>query len=142
MRNAYASAWWLGPSCVGTYDSSTSGRSCAAMTPVSRSHSKREALPASTRGETAAGAFATAGAETSLPGTPAMLPTVLRVGWRAGLALRPQPAPVMSLPSLSVVIPCLDAADTLPGQLAALAAQSYAGEWEVIVADNGPPERS
>ncbi len=37
----------------------------------------------------------------------------------------------MPLPSLSVVIPCLDAAATLPGQLAALAAQRYDGDWEV-----------
>ena len=48
----------------------------------------------------------------------------------------------MPLPSLSVVIPCLDAADTLRGQLAALAAQSYEGDWEVIVADNGSRDGS
>lgn len=48
----------------------------------------------------------------------------------------------MPLPSLSVVIPCLDAADTLPAQLAALAAQSYDGEWEAIVADNGSSDGS
>ncbi|HXT52284.1 MAG TPA: glycosyltransferase [Thermoanaerobaculia bacterium] len=48
----------------------------------------------------------------------------------------------MPLPSLSVVIPCLDAAATLPGQLAALAAQRYDGEWEVIVADNGSTDGS
>ncbi len=48
----------------------------------------------------------------------------------------------MSLPSLSVVIPCLDAADTLPAQLAALAAQSYDADWEVIVADNGSTDGS
>ncbi|HEV8237857.1 MAG TPA: glycosyltransferase [Thermoanaerobaculia bacterium] len=48
----------------------------------------------------------------------------------------------MSFPSLSVVIPCLNAAATLPGQLAALAAQRFDGEWEVIVADNGSTDGS
>ena len=38
---------------------------------------------------------------------------------------------------ISVVIPCLDAAATLPRQLDALAAQEWSGPWEVIVADNG-----
>jgi hypothetical protein len=40
-------------------------------------------------------------------------------------------------PRLSVVIACLDAADVLGGQLAALAQQSCAVPWEVIVCDNG-----
>jgi glycosyltransferase involved in cell wall biosynthesis len=48
----------------------------------------------------------------------------------------------VDLPALSVVIPCLDAADTLPGQLAALAAQEYEGSWEVVVADNGSTDGS
>ena len=48
----------------------------------------------------------------------------------------------MPLPSLSVVIPCLDAAATLSGQLAALAAQRYDGDWEVVVADNGSTDDS
>jgi glycosyltransferase involved in cell wall biosynthesis len=48
----------------------------------------------------------------------------------------------MPLPRLSVVIPCLDAADTLGGQLAALAAQTFEGEWEVLVADNGSRDGS
>jgi GT2 family glycosyltransferase len=43
---------------------------------------------------------------------------------------------------LSVVIPCLNAEATLPAQLEALARQSWAGEWEVIVADNGSSDRS
>jgi GT2 family glycosyltransferase len=38
---------------------------------------------------------------------------------------------------LSVVIPCLNAAADLPGQLAALAGQDWRGSWEVVVADNG-----
>lgn len=46
------------------------------------------------------------------------------------------------LRKLSVVIPCLDAAATLPDQLEALAAQSWEGEWEVIVADNGSTDGS
>lgn len=43
---------------------------------------------------------------------------------------------------LSVVIPCLNAAGLIPVQLAALAEQSWDGEWEVIVADNGSTDRS
>jgi glycosyltransferase involved in cell wall biosynthesis len=37
---------------------------------------------------------------------------------------------------ISVVLPARNAADVLGGQLEALCAQSYRGEWEVIVADN------
>lgn len=37
----------------------------------------------------------------------------------------------------SVVMPALNAAATIDGQLAALAAQVFAGTWEVVVADNG-----
>jgi glycosyltransferase involved in cell wall biosynthesis len=47
-----------------------------------------------------------------------------------------------ALPFVSVVIPCLDAAATLPAQLAALAAQRQEGPWEVIVADNGSRDGS
>lgn len=47
---------------------------------------------------------------------------------------------------LSVVIPCLNAAATLPEQLEALAnqesGQSWEGGWEVIVADNGSTDGS
>jgi len=45
-------------------------------------------------------------------------------------------------PSLSVVIPCRNAEATLGAQLAALAAQRWEGEWEVIVADNGSTDGS
>lgn len=38
---------------------------------------------------------------------------------------------------LSVIIPCLNAADTIGCQLSALANQQWAEPWEVIVADNG-----
>jgi glycosyltransferase involved in cell wall biosynthesis len=38
---------------------------------------------------------------------------------------------------LSIVIPCLNAADVLPRQLDALAAQEWDGSWDVIVVDNG-----
>jgi GT2 family glycosyltransferase len=40
-------------------------------------------------------------------------------------------------PKLSVVIPCLDVADTLAAQLTALAAQEVDAAWEVVIADNG-----
>ena len=40
-------------------------------------------------------------------------------------------------PVVAVVIPCLDAADVLPRQLQALAAQHVTRPWEVIVVDNG-----
>ena len=38
---------------------------------------------------------------------------------------------------ISVVIPVLDTAETLPAQLEALRRQTYGGKWEVIIADNG-----
>ena len=38
---------------------------------------------------------------------------------------------------LSVLIPCRNSADVLAEQLEALAAQQFAGRWEVVVADNG-----
>lgn len=40
-------------------------------------------------------------------------------------------------PRLSVIIPCFNSEATLGAQLSALAAQSSAYSWEVIVADNG-----
>lgn len=48
----------------------------------------------------------------------------------------------MSTPSLSVIIPCYNAEATLGDQLAALAGQSWDGDWEVIVADNGSTDGS
>jgi glycosyltransferase involved in cell wall biosynthesis len=39
--------------------------------------------------------------------------------------------------SISVIIPVRNGADTLAEQLDALAGQTYTGEWEVVVADNG-----
>jgi glycosyltransferase involved in cell wall biosynthesis len=38
---------------------------------------------------------------------------------------------------LSVVIPCLNAAETIGGQLDALRGQNWSEPWEVIIADNG-----
>jgi glycosyltransferase involved in cell wall biosynthesis len=38
---------------------------------------------------------------------------------------------------LSVVIPCLNAAGTIEQQLDALEAQSWDGDWEIVVAENG-----
>jgi glycosyltransferase involved in cell wall biosynthesis len=43
---------------------------------------------------------------------------------------------------LSVVIPCLNGAHVLGRQLSALADQEYAGDWEVVVADNGSSDGS
>jgi glycosyltransferase involved in cell wall biosynthesis len=40
-------------------------------------------------------------------------------------------------PLVSVVMPVLNGAATLPQQLEALAGQSYRGPWELVVADNG-----
>lgn len=45
-------------------------------------------------------------------------------------------------PFVSVVIPMLNAEKTIGDQLEAIAAQSYPGEWEVIVADNGSIDAS
>lgn len=45
-------------------------------------------------------------------------------------------------PVLSVVIPCRNAADTLPTQLEALAGQRSPVPWEVIVCDNGSTDSS
>jgi glycosyltransferase involved in cell wall biosynthesis len=39
-------------------------------------------------------------------------------------------------------MPVLDAAETLGEQLGALAAQDYAGDWEVVIADNGSTDGS
>ncbi len=43
---------------------------------------------------------------------------------------------------LSVIIPCLNAAATLPQQLEALAAQQWSEPWELIIADNGSTDDS
>ncbi|MCU1428503.1 MAG: glycosyl transferase family 2 [Actinomycetia bacterium] len=48
----------------------------------------------------------------------------------------------LALPAISVVIPCRNAAATLPDQLEALAKQEYDGAWEVVVADNGSTDDS
>jgi GT2 family glycosyltransferase len=45
-------------------------------------------------------------------------------------------------PELSVVIPCLNGADTLGAQLDALARQEWAGLWEVVFVDNGSTDGS
>jgi glycosyltransferase involved in cell wall biosynthesis len=52
--------------------------------------------------------------------------------------IQPRPDERRSPPSsVSVVVPVLDEVDDLPQQLAALAAQTYQGDWELIVCDNG-----
>ena len=43
---------------------------------------------------------------------------------------------------ISVVIPARNAAAVLDGQLAALSTQTYRGDWEVIVADNGSSDHT
>ena len=47
------------------------------------------------------------------------------------------PPPGEDRPMASVVVPVRDVADTIDEQLSALAGQTYAGPWEVVVADNG-----
>jgi GT2 family glycosyltransferase len=51
-------------------------------------------------------------------------------------------APSDKLPFLAVVIPMLNAVDTLAEQLDAVAAQRYDGRWEVLIADNGSRDGS
>lgn len=43
---------------------------------------------------------------------------------------------------LSVIVPCLNAEDTIGMQLKALASQRYSEPWEVIVSDNGSSDNS
>jgi glycosyltransferase involved in cell wall biosynthesis len=45
-------------------------------------------------------------------------------------------------PDLSVVIPCLNAVDTIGAQLDALGDQRWSGRWEVVVADNGSTDET
>jgi glycosyltransferase involved in cell wall biosynthesis len=45
-------------------------------------------------------------------------------------------------PRLSVVVPVLDAADTIAVQLQALASQTWSEPWEVLIADNGSSDDS
>jgi GT2 family glycosyltransferase len=45
-------------------------------------------------------------------------------------------------PQLSVVLPCRNGAATIALQLEALAAQSWTGSWELVVADNGSTDES
>jgi glycosyltransferase involved in cell wall biosynthesis len=49
---------------------------------------------------------------------------------------------VPSFELVSVVIPVLNAAGTLPMQLEALTSQTYTGAWEVVVVDNGSSDGS
>jgi len=50
--------------------------------------------------------------------------------------------PVVDSIELSVVIPAFNAAATIGEQLEALTAQGWAGEWEVVVADNGSTDET
>lgn len=47
-----------------------------------------------------------------------------------------------SEPAVSVVVPVLNCAETIGGLLDSLAAQTYSGSWEVVVADNGSTDVS
>lgn len=47
-----------------------------------------------------------------------------------------------AVPRLSVVIPCLDAEAVIGTQLEALARQSWDGQWEVVLADNGSRDQT
>ncbi len=62
---------------------------------------------------------------------------VLSVLWLVVGLRRSAPAPAMlSLPSLSIIVAARNEERALPACLEALRAQSYAGEWEVIVVDD------
>ena len=50
--------------------------------------------------------------------------------------MTPPADPPATTPTLSVVIPAHDAAETLPDQLDALLAQTWTGPWEIVVVDN------
>jgi glycosyltransferase involved in cell wall biosynthesis len=63
------------------------------------------------------------------------VPSASRTG---GASSSPDDRPIV----ISVVVPVRDAAATLPEQLTALARQTYQGEWEVVVADNGSRDGS
>jgi glycosyltransferase involved in cell wall biosynthesis len=53
------------------------------------------------------------------------------------------PGPTRGSPLfVSVIIPARDCEDLLPKQLEALSRQTYTGQWEVIVADNGSRDRT
>jgi glycosyltransferase involved in cell wall biosynthesis len=55
-----------------------------------------------------------------------------------GTETHPHPLPT----SISVIVPVRNGAKTLAEQLAALALQDYAGDWEVIIADNGSTDHT
>ena len=48
----------------------------------------------------------------------------------------------MDLPDISVIIACLNGAETLPETLASLAAQAWDRPWEILLADNGSTDAS
>lgn len=56
---------------------------------------------------------------------------------QAGDPACPRDLPRAAPRSISVILPTRNAADCLAGQLAALAGQTYRGDWELLVADNG-----
>lgn len=52
------------------------------------------------------------------------------------------PAATVQSVAVAVIVPMLDADDTVGEQLEALTRQTFAGAWEVVVADNGSRDRS
>jgi peptidoglycan/xylan/chitin deacetylase (PgdA/CDA1 family)/GT2 family glycosyltransferase len=50
--------------------------------------------------------------------------------------------PVAAAPHITVIIPVLDAEETIAAQLEALAGQAFEPPWELIVADNGSTDAS
>ncbi|MEO6469610.1 MAG: sulfotransferase [Acidimicrobiia bacterium] len=57
--------------------------------------------------------------------------------WTSPPAPDLEPALAITDLDVSVVIPAYNAAETLDAQLEALSAENYAGEWEILVSDNG-----
>jgi glycosyltransferase involved in cell wall biosynthesis len=76
--------------------------------------------------------------ETLLSWPPSRLPTWLRNEGNGAVC-----EPTRGSPGLvSVVMPCLNVADSVRDQLDAMARQTYRGPWELVVADNGSGDRT
>jgi GT2 family glycosyltransferase len=61
---------------------------------------------------------------------------------QAAISEGPKAARDSQFQLVTVVVPALNAEATIGEQLAALAAQTYAGPWEIIVSDNGSTDRT
>src|SRR5437763_2955065 len=60
----------------------------------------------------------------------------------AGNGRAPDPPGLRSPELVSVIVPVLNEERYLGAQLAALAAQTYTGAWELVIVDNGCTDRS